>query len=114
MHIYIYIFSSKSLDVEQSLYRYIYIYISLYLYFPVNGSLLPKYRDCSTSNDFDLYIYIYIYMHILSSLLPLRSAGRSKYDKGLHNLIMLIKKRHKIFIKIRLLYQENIINRGQL
>ena len=53
---------------------YMYIYISLYLYVPDEGSLLPKYRDCTTSNDFELYlmrcgvmlllliIYIYIYM----------------------------------------------------
>ena len=47
---------------------YIYIYIcfasfaSLYLYVPDEGSLLPKYRDCTTSKDFQLYnIYIYIY-----------------------------------------------------
>ena len=33
---------------------------SLYLYVPDEGSLLPKYRDCTTSNDFELYIYIYI------------------------------------------------------
>ena len=41
---------------------------------------------------------------VLSSLLPLRSVGRSNFDKGLHNLIMLIQKRHKIFIKVKLLY----------
>ena len=27
---------------------------------------------------------------VLSSLLPLRSVGRSNFDKGLHNLIMFI------------------------
>ena len=36
-------------------------FVSLYLYIPDEGSLLPKYRDCTTSNDFELYIYIYIY-----------------------------------------------------
>ena len=36
-------------------------FVSLYLYVPEEGSLLPKYRDCTTSNDFELYIYIYIY-----------------------------------------------------
>ena len=30
------------------------------MYVPDEGSLLPKYRDCTTSNDFELYIYIYI------------------------------------------------------
>ena len=36
-----------------------YIYVFLYLYVPDEGSLLPKYRDCTTSNDFELCIYIY-------------------------------------------------------
>ena len=51
IYIYIYIYSSKSLDVVQSLY-----FVSLYLYVPDEGSLLPKYRDCTTSNDFELYL----------------------------------------------------------
>ena len=38
-------------------------FVSLYLYVPDEGSMLPKYRDCTTSNDFELYI-IYIYMII--------------------------------------------------
>ena len=64
-YIYIYIYIC--------IYIYMYIHISLYhislyhksldvvqsLYF---GSLLPKYRDCTTSNDFESYIYIYIYI----------------------------------------------------
>ena len=37
-------------------------FVSLYLYVPDEGSLLPKYRDCTTSNDFELYIYIYTYI----------------------------------------------------
>ena len=41
------------------IYIYIYIFVSLYLYVPDEGSLLPKYRDCTTYNDFELYIYIY-------------------------------------------------------
>ena len=56
-----YIYNSKSLDVVQSQYF---------------GSFLPKYRDCTTSNEFELYsmccgvmlllliIYIHIYMHM--------------------------------------------------
>ena len=44
----------------------------------------------------------YLFRSVLSSLLPLRSVGRSNFDKGLHNLIMLIQKRHKI----KLLYQQ--------
>ena len=79
MYIYIYIISrrnitpqqiknsSKSLDVVQSLFfRNVQIkrnkFVSLYLYVPDEGSLLPKYRDCTTSNDFELCIYIYIYV----------------------------------------------------
>ena len=53
------------------MYKYIYI-----LYVPDEGSLLPKYRDCTTSNDFELYLmccgvmllllimYICIYLHV--------------------------------------------------
>ena len=37
-------------------------FVSLYLYVPDEGSLLQKYRDCTTSNDFELYIYIYTYI----------------------------------------------------
>ena len=37
-------------------------FVSLYLYVPDEGSLLPKYRDCTTSNDFESYIYIYIFL----------------------------------------------------
>ena len=39
-------------------------FVSLYLYVPDEGSLLPKYRDCTTSNDFELYINMHIYMYI--------------------------------------------------
>ena len=34
-------------------------FVSFYLYVPDEGSLVPKYRDCTTSNDIELYIYIY-------------------------------------------------------
>ena len=40
-------------------YIYIHIYYTLfmlYLYVPDEGSLLPKYRDCTTSNDFESYL----------------------------------------------------------
>ena len=47
--LYIYIYTDY-------LYIYIYIVVSLYLYVPDEGSLLPKYRDCTTSNDFELYL----------------------------------------------------------
>ena len=54
-------------------------FVSLYLYVPDEGTLLPTYRDCATSNDLELYlmccgvmlllliIYIYIYIYIHSS-----------------------------------------------
>ena len=56
LYIYIYIY----------MYIHIYIYIHIYMYVPDEGSLLPKYRDCTTSNDFEsyLYMYIYIFMYI--------------------------------------------------
>ena len=56
-----------------------------------------------------IYIYIYIIFRInvvklciinYSYLLPLRSVGRSNFDKGLHNLTTSIKKRHKLMIKL--------------
>ena len=50
-------------------------------------------------------------IYFLSSVLPLRSVGRSNFDKGLHNLTTLIKKRH-ILMKTAALY--NGINSGQL
>ena len=31
-------------------------FVLLYLYVPDEGSLLPKYRDCTTYNDFELYL----------------------------------------------------------
>ena len=33
-----------------------FFFVSLYLYVPDEGSLLPKYRDCTTSNDFESYL----------------------------------------------------------
>ena len=46
----------------------------------------------------------HLFRCVLSSLLPLQSVGRSNFDKGLHNLITLIQKRHKIMIETKLLY----------
>ena len=58
---------------KKVLYIYIYIYVSLYLYVADECSLLPKYKDCTTYNDFELYLVccgvtlllliIYIYIH---------------------------------------------------
>ena len=58
-----------------------------------------------------IYIYnpsecqiFYLFRCVLSSLLPLRSVGRSNFDKGLHNLITLILRRHEVMIEMKLLY----------
>ena len=62
-------------------------FVSLCLYVPDEGSLLPKYRDCTTSNDFESYIYIYIYITILTYVLlflhtfmcsPVEGPGRTE------------------------------------
>ena len=55
------------------------------------------------SNPSDCPIF-HLFCCVISSLLPLRSVGRSNFDKGLHNLITLIQKRHKIMIEMKLLY----------
>ena len=43
------------------------------------------------SNPSECQIF-HVFRCVLSSLLPLRSFGRSNIDKGLHNLITLIQK----------------------
>ena len=60
------------------IHTHIHTYILLYLYIPVEGSLLPKYFDCTTRSGIELYlmccgvmlflliIYIYIMKLILS------------------------------------------------
>ena len=45
---------------------------------------------------------------VLSSLLPLRSVGRSNFYKYLHNLVMLIQKRHKSYINVITIYIYNV------
>ena len=61
IYIYIYIISRRSITTQ----RIIHSSMSLdgvqsqcYLYVPDEGSLLPKYIDCTTSNEFEIYIYI--------------------------------------------------------
>ena len=46
----------------------------------------------------------YLFRCVLSSMIPLRSVGWSNFDMGLHSLITLIQKRHKIMIEMKLLY----------
>ena len=55
-----------------------------------------------------MYIYVYIYIHhvyvyIYSSVQPLRSVGRSNFDKGTHSLTTLIKKNRHILMKAAIL-----------
>ena len=58
----IYIYIQHIYSMHTFLYTVFYFYFSLYLYVPDEGSLLPKFRGCTISNDFELYIlYIYIY-----------------------------------------------------
>ena len=50
-----------------------------------------------------IYINLNIYIYIHSSVLPLRSVGRSNFDKGLHNFTTLIQKQH-ILMRTAVLY----------
>ena len=50
--------------------------------------------------------FFHLFRCVLSSMFPLRSAGRSNFDKGLHILTTtLIQKRH-IIIRTAILYNE--------
>ena len=49
------------------------------------------------SNPGECLIF-YLFRCVLSSLLPLQNVGRSKFDEGLHSLITLIQKRHKLMM----------------
>ena len=66
------------------------------------GNASARQAEDLGSNPSDCQIF-YLFRCVLSSLLPLRSVGRSNFDKGLHNLITLIQKRHKIMIEMKLL-----------
>ena len=55
MRMYIYIHTHIHIYIYVCVYVYIHS-VSLYLYVPDEGSLLPKYRDCTTSNDLELYL----------------------------------------------------------
>ena len=78
-------YNSKSLDVC--------IYIYMYMASARQAEDLgPNPCECQ---------FFYLFRCVLSSLLLLRIGGRSYFDKGLHNLIRLIKKRPK---KVKLLY----------
>ena len=67
------------------------------------GRALARQSEDLGSNPSECQIFN-LFRCVLSSLLPLRSIGSSSFDKGLHNLITLIQKRHKIIIKMKLLY----------
>ena len=55
------------------------------------------------SNPSECHIFN-MFRCVLSSLLPSRSVERSNFDNDLHNLITLNQRRHKIIIKMKLLY----------
>ena len=52
--------------------------------------------------------FFYLFRCVLYSLLPLRNVGRSNFDKGLHNLITLIKKRHQIIILLYYIMESTV------
>ena len=60
---------------------------------------VPRIAEDLGSNPCECQIF-YLFRCVISSLLPLRSIGRSKFDKVLHNYKMLILKRHIIIVKI--------------
>ena len=73
-HPYIYIYIYIYMCIYICIYIYIYIYTYIYYYTYI----------------YIYYIYIFTYIYILfrcflSSVLPLRSIGRSNFDKGRHN-----------------------------
>ena len=51
-------------------------------------------RDLDLGSSPNEYQIFHLFRCVLSSVLPLRSVGRSNFDKGLHNLTTLIQKRH--------------------
>ena len=59
------------------------------------------------SNPSECQIF-HVFRCVLSSLLHLRSVGRSNVDKGLHNLITLIKKRRQIMILLYYILESTV------
>ena len=59
--IYIYIISKGSITPQHIKYNSKSLNVVQSLYF----GKLPKYRDCTTSNDFELYIYIHEIIKLL-------------------------------------------------
>ena len=75
---------------------YIYIqYIHIYIYITYNNYSIGtrKAGDLgSTPSECQIFN---LFRCVLSSVLPLRSVGRSNFDKGRHNLTTLIHKKNK-------------------
>ena len=101
---------------------YVYIYTYTYniassflsLFYVVFESTLLNYANPCRNWTFQYFARVaekkgrecqnfHLFRCVLSSLLPLRSVGRSNFDKRLHNIITLIQKRHKIMIEMNLL-----------
>ena len=74
------------------------------------GKALARQAEDLGSNPSKCQIF-HLFSCTLSSMLPLRSVGRSNFDKGLHSLITLIQKRHK---NNDIAILDNGINCGQL
>ena len=70
-----FIFSKVNIYILYTIYIYIYIYTRK------AGDLGSTPSDCQI---------FYLFRCVLSSMLPLRSVGRSNFDKGRHNLTTLI------------------------
>ena len=85
--LYVYIYIYKYLYIIYIFYI-VFMYLYKYLYIGINLCFLGL-----SSNPRVCQIF-YLFRCVLSSLLPLQNVGRSNFDRGLHNLVMLIKKRH--------------------
>ena len=70
------------------------MYMYIYMYIHVCGSVGSSPSECQI---------FHLFHCVLSSMLPLRSVGRFTFDKGLHSLSTLIKKRH-ILMRTAVLY----------
>ena len=75
--------------------------------------LEPRLAEDLGSNPSGCQIF-HLFRYVLSSLLPLRSVGRSNFDKSLHNLIALIKKYKNKHRNNDIAMLHNGINCGQL
>ena len=74
-----------------------YIYIYAHWHRSLVGKVSARQAEDLGSNPSECQIF-HLFRCVLSFLIHLRSVGSSNLDKGVHKLIMLIPKRHKIMI----------------